>query len=315
MSKSGPGNYSPTDYVGNAFYAPFLGGSRDFYNNPAKNRQFLMESMYQRILTELAVNRFKWEGLPDSVNPRWLELNLFYTALCVFYYDNEYHNYLALRATGAGRINMVGNPVSFTMLGPLFKSKTLPASKVVPIWANYLRIPDLDIVTIYAHKLAELDRTIEINSKNARVNRAIVTNENQRLTLANITRMLDEGQKDVTITDRSFIDNIAPIDMGIDPMSYEKMHILRTRLWNECMGLLGINNANQDKKERLVASEVGANDDQIGAMQDVNLNARQMAAEQISKKYGLKVSVDMRRSMLDLSLMPNADEAMEGSDA
>lgn len=311
---SSPGNYSPTDYVGNAFYAPFLGSaSRDMYNNPAKNRQFLIESMYQRVLTELAVNRFKWTNLPDSVNPRWLELNLFYTALCVFYRDNEYHKYLALRATGAGRINMVGNPVSFTMLGPLFKSKTLPARQVVPIWANYLRIPDLDIVTIYAHKLAELDRTIEINSKNARVNRAIVTQENQRLTMANITRMLDEGQKDVTISDRQLIEGLVPIDMGIDPMSYEKMHILRTRLWNECMGLLGINNANQDKKERLVASEVGANDDQIGAMQDVNLNARQYAADQINKKYRLDVSVEMRRNTLNLSLMPNSDEVGENA--
>lgn len=313
MAGSTPGNYSPTDFVGNAYYAPFLAGSRDFYNNPAKNRQELMESMYQRILTELAVNRFEWKGLPDTVNPRWLELNLFYTALCVFYWDTEYNKYLALRATGNGRINMVGNPVSFTMLGPLFRSKTLPASKVVPIWANYLRIPDLDIVTIYAHKLAELDRTIEINSKNARVNRAVLTAENTRLTMANITRLIDEGQKDVTISDRQYVDNLVPIDLAIHPDSYEKMHILRTRLWNECMGLLGINNANQDKKERLVESEVGANDDQIGAMQDVNLNARQYAAEWINKKYNLDVSVNMRRTMLNMSLMPNADEV--GKDA
>lgn len=311
MAGSTPGNYSPTDFVGNAYYAPFLAGSRDFYNNPAKNRQELMESMYQRILTELAVNRFEWKGLPDTVNPRWLELNLFYTALCVFYWDTEYNKYLALRATGNGRINMVGNPVSFTMLGPLFRSKTLPASKVVPIWANYLRIPDLDIVTIYAHKLAELDRTIEINSKNARVNRAVLTAENTRLTMANITRLIDEGQKDVTISDRQYVDNLVPIDLAIHPDSYEKMHILRTRLWNECMGLLGINNANQDKKERLVESEVGANDDQIGAMQDVNLNARQYAAEWINKKYKLNVSVNMRRTMLNMSLMPNADEVGE----
>lgn len=313
MSKSSPGNYSETDFVGNAYYAPFLAGSRDFYNNPSKNRQFLIESMYTRVLTELAVNRFRWEGLPETVNPRWLELNLFYTALCVFYHDKDYKAYLALRATGAGRINMVGNPVSYTLMGPLFASKTLPARQVVPIWANYLRIPDLDIVTVYAHKLAELDRTIEINSKNARTNRAIVTEENTRLTMSNITRMLDEGQKDVVITDRKFIDAIQPIDMAIHPDSYEKMHILRTRLWNECMGLLGINNANQDKKERLVESEVGANDDQIGAMQDVNLNARQYAADEIKRKYNLDVKVSMRRNTLNLSLMPNADEGEVGN--
>lgn len=313
MANSSPGNYSPTDFVGNVFYAPFLNGSKDFYNNPNKNRQFLIESMYQRILTELAVNRFEWTGLPRSVNPRWLEMTLFYTALSVFYYDTEYNEYLALRATGSGRINMVGNPVSFTLLGPLFKSKTLPARQVVPIWANYLRIPDLDIITIYSHRLAELDRTIEINSKNARQNRAIVSTENQRLTMQNITRMIDEGQKDIVITDRGLIDGITPIDMAVNPDSYEKLHILRTRIWNECMGLLGINNANQDKKERLVESEIGANDDQVGAMQDVNLNARQYACEQIKLKYNLDVDVKLRRTTLNLSLMPNADEGIDNA--
>ena len=58
------------------------------------------------------------------------------------------------------------------------------------------------------------------------------------------------------------------------------------------MGLLGINHANQDKKERLVSSEVGANDEQVDAMKNVALNSRQRAAKQINDMFGLSVSVD-----------------------
>jgi hypothetical protein len=60
------------------------------------------------------------------------------------------------------------------------------------------------------------------------------------------------------------------------------------------MGMLGINGANQDKKERLVAAEVGANDEQVQASRNVALNARQFACEQINQLWGLNVSVDFK---------------------
>jgi len=83
------------------------------------------------------------------------------------------------------------------------------------------------------------------------------------------------------------------LDLGINPDSLEKLHILRTRKWNECMTLLGIDNANQDKKERLVASEVDANDGQIQSSAGVALNARQHAAEEINRRWPmLKLSVE-----------------------
>lgn len=70
--------------------------------------------------------------------------------------------------------------------------------------------------------------------------------------------------------------------------------IAKSKLWNECMGLLGINNANQDKKERLVAAEVGANDEQVEATRNIALNARQQACDRINDMFGLDISVDFK---------------------
>jgi hypothetical protein len=88
------------------------------------------------------------------------------------------------------------------------------------------------------------------------------------------------------------IQAIQVFDMGINPDTIEKLDIVRARQWNVCMGLLGIDNANQDKKERLVESEVGANDEQTDSMKFVNLNARRQAAEAINEVFNLDVSVD-----------------------
>lgn len=296
-----------------------------FKNNATVNRTTIIERMYMRVLTELAVNRFKWTGFPDSVDIRFLEITLFYQALSIFYKDKRYDKFFALRGGGTNWLNMLDNPVGFTVIGNNFVGmnvsatrETANASKAIPIWANYLRIPDLDIVTVYARRLATIDRTVEINSENARMNKVLISGENQRLSIENINRQLDEGQNGIKIAgplqDLAFVQ---AVDMGVNPDSVEKLHILRTRWWNECMGLLGIDNANQDKKERLVSDEVGANDDQTSMMRYVNLNARQMAADAINAEFDLNVKVeyhtdvDRRAEMIfesGLNINPNEME-------
>jgi hypothetical protein len=120
-----------------------------------------------------------------------------------------------------------------------------------------------------------------------------MVDENQLLTADNVVRQINEGQAAVKV--KSSFDAQAMfqvVDLDQDPKGIETLDVLSTRQYNRCMGLLGINNANQDKKERLVESEVAGNDDQIQAMRQVNLNARQLAARQISEMFQRDISVD-----------------------
>ena len=41
------------------------------------------------------------------------------------------------------------------------------------------------------------------------------------------------------------------------------MELHKHEIWNECMTFLGINNANTDKRERLITNEVDSNNDLI----------------------------------------------------
>ena len=61
---------------------------------------------------------------------------------------------------------------------------------------------------------------------------------------------------------------------------------------NEFMGFMGINNANQDKRERLVSDEVAANNSQVGIFRADAMNAREYACELINRRYNLNVSVE-----------------------
>ena len=77
-------------------------------------------------------------------------------------------------------------------------------------------------------------------------------------------------------------------------LSHDKLQAYKHNLWNEAMTFLGVGNAKQDKKERLVADEVSANDEQIQGSRYIMLNARQDACNEINKMFGLNISVDFK---------------------
>jgi hypothetical protein len=255
--------------------------------NQGMNKFNDLFDMYRDTLSELCANRFKWVGWPESVDVRFLERTLFQTALSVFYFEERYDQFLAMRASSAGAWNMYDNPTHFQVTGSSFISRRLPAAMCVPIWANYGRRPDTDIVNIYATKLANLDLTLEINANNARRTKVLMVTENQKLSGTNINDMLDRGDAIIPINKKVFEDGlpIETADLGVDPDQLVKLHMYKTRLWGEVMGLLGIDNSNQDKAERLVVAEVGANDGQVDNMRRVNLNAREQAVDRIKAKW------------------------------
>ena len=307
-------------------YQSHFGLDRYFQPNTSIKREMAITRMLERKIVDLCANRFKWTGFPETIDTRFLEMVLLYQALAVVYLDQDYDVLLAVRASGSGFVNALDNPVEFQVVGPRpieipgattlstdlgtgLYTKTVQAfdriihsnnafaekrkTMGIPIWANYVRVPDLDIIRIYASRLAWIDRTLEINAKNARRNKVLKAPQNMQLSVQNFAKQADEGTEYIQVAgalqDMEFIE---ALDLGVNPDSYDKLCILRTRVWNELMTLLGIDSANQDKKERLVASEVSANDSQTDSFRYVNLNARRQAAESIKLVFGYDVQVE-----------------------
>ena len=76
---------------------------------------------------------------------------------------------------------------------------------------------------------------------------------------------------------------------------------------NEIFTDLGINNANMDKRERMVANEVEANNEQVKASEDVMLKVREEACKQINRIFKLDISVKRR----NLDMIPEYKEINE----
>lgn len=287
-----------SDYAGQLY--------EQFRSNPRRQRTALYEHMYLRLFTEMACARFEWQGLPESVNPRFIEMTLFRQALAVFFHETkDFNKFMCLRGAASGELNYHDEPLSFTVTGNRFVNRTLASKDCVPIWGNYMRIPDQDIAMLYATKLAELERTIEINLKAMRKPFLFAVEETERLTFQNVLRQVMEGQDVVFGSEtlsRALEDKIKIFDMKIDPDLVINLYITKAKMWNECMTHLGINNANQEKRERLVASEVSANNSQVLMARNVALDARRDAAERINEKYDLDVSVEWNVDEVNIEL-------------
>ena len=308
-------NKSPSE-----LYSDHLYGANHIYkSNRTTDLERAAYIMWSRQLTNLAINRFKWEGLPETIDIRFMELTLFYKALSVFYYNNDLNAYLAVQGSGTGYMNYLQNPVSFNIItaggdfagdrtqqfqSPNFISAYNPAINYeevgkdpkqtgIPIWANYLRTPDIDVVNLYARRFAMVDRTIEINTISARQPKILKANQANQLTLTNIARQQNQGAEVIVINSEAIsVDDIEVLDLSIDAKQLTELSLMKTRWWNECMGLWGIDNSNQDKKERLVSAEVDANNGQTDSFRLIQLNARRQACEWINKVHGLNISVD-----------------------
>jgi len=295
-----------SDSVGSQYYNKHTRGGKVAYN-PSEGRLGVLQRMHMKTFTEMAMNRFEWTGLPTTIDQRYLEHTLFYSALVVFFRHENFGD-IVLRGSGQG-VNMYGNPLRFTVFGNKFVQRTLSAEEkfevvkgepvnyppeCVPIYSNYLRTPDLDYAMVYAHKLADIDLTIEINAHNARYTRVITSSESQKLSAANLNRELDKGSPVVFVSDLMNPETVGSIDIAVDPDIHVNLPILRTRLHADAMSLFGINNSNQDKKERLVADEVAANNDQVAVMRAINLNARQEACTKINRLFGTNIWVEYK---------------------
>lgn len=244
--------------------------------------------MYQRMMTELALTRFKWTGVPTEIDPTFIERTLLFRSLCVFTLDEDF-GYIALPGTPANMVDLYGNPQAFTLMSINGKySKTLSNRECVPIYPNTLRTSDMDIVCLYAMLFAEIAQTLDINTVQLRNPIVFTGPASMRKTMQTIQDQLADGAF-------SFLENSAANEMiqvsafqsELHPDNLINTQLYKQKLWNECMTYLGINNSNQDKAERLVSDEVSANDAQVVASRLSGIRSRNNAADTINERYGL----------------------------
>lgn len=245
-------------------------------------------------LRSVALNRFKWEGLPDTVDERFLERSLFERGYILFFKD-PVMGYLTLNANLGGEFNVYDIPVTRRAYASNGKyNHTCSEKDSVIIWNNYNHLSDVMTTNLFAYRLSELQRTTDVNIIGQKVPKIITANEQQRLTMRQLYMQWD-GNEPFIFGDKGMMG-----DIGVDvldttaPYVADKLEVQKHNYINEYLTYLGIENQNADKKERLVASESGATFGMVSVCRNAYLNAREQACEEINRMFGLNVSVKFK---------------------
>jgi hypothetical protein len=260
-------------------------------------------SDYYNRLMELALNVFEWENLPPSVDERFIELTLYEIGYCLYFNDEIIGN-LALTCTIGGQLDVYRIPLLRRAYAVNGYNKMCSAKDSVLIFNNYLHTPTQSTIELFARRLYEIERAIDINVKAQKTPTLILSSEQQRLTMKNLYMQYD-GNEPFIFGDKNLdIDSIKSLKTDA-PFVADKLEILKHQVWNEALTFCGIENSNMDKKERLVSDEVGSNYGNIEAQRNVMLNARKQAAKKINSMFGTKIDVHFRSNLVTMVNVDN----------
>lgn len=267
----------------------------------------LTHMQYLRRLMELAMSMFEWKNLPSTVDPRYIELRLFETGSVVFFKDDVLGE-LCLDCIQQGNFDVYGNPITRRAYSCYNNyQKVLNDKDSVIIWNNYLRTNSVTDIQLYAKRLWDLDRGVDVNAKAQKTPILIQCNEKQRLSMKNLYMQYDGNIPAIFADNNIDINGIKVINTQA-PYVADKLYQLKNQIWNEALTYLGISNLNINKQERLITDEVSSSQGSTISSRYSRLECRKQAVEKINEMFGLDIEVDYRKDYQDIDLnMPSGD--------
>lgn len=284
MSKKRKNNFSESAWLNNSTYM-------QYYNR----------------LCELSLSMFDWQNLPDTIDARFLELTLFKDGQAVFFKD-DVMGYLALQVATNGMFDVYRIPKQRRAYAVNGYNNNLNEKDSVIIYNNYLHTNSMLDVKMFAKRLYNLDRAIDVNANAQKTPVLIQCSENERLSLENVYKDYDGNSPIIFATKDLNLKDIRSISTGA-PYVADKLYQLKTQIWNEALTYLGISNINIQKKERLITDEVTRNQGGTVASRYSRLQARREACKKINKMFGLNIWCDYRE---DFQYLEDGDDTTDG---
>lgn len=268
------------------------GISSDFEDAMLLNSRTYID--YLERMKKIAMSLFEWVNLPKSMDARYLEMCLYYKGQASLLYDENY-GYINTQAADSGYINIYGLPTkincysySYNEIRDLYvdDSGEEKQKECILVMNTYERVPTCATIELFAKRLAEAQRTADINISALRTPILIRTDKNQELSMRNLYAQYD-GNTPVIYADKY---QLNPDDIKVfktdAPFIAKDVMDYKVQIWNEMLSFLGVSNLDE-KRERLITSEIDSNNEMVNLNLQSFLAPRKKACQQFNDKYGL----------------------------
>lgn len=250
-----------------------------------------MMEIFNRI-TNAALARFKWSGLPVTCDERALEQTLFFYGNALFFEDEDL-GFIHTPVQLIGPFNVYYESINREAYSFNYRKRRTIDDSVL-IRANMTMSPDYIIPWNYAPKIADAIRSVDVHSQTLKSPFGITCDEqNKRSAIAALNKIKDNeiavfSQKynqQNAFQVLSFVNNCWLPEMWANVKNYT----------SEAYTALGMDNSYSSKKERMVTSEAEGQSNPTRHVLQSELNERLTACEKINKMFGLNISCEINQ--------------------
>ena len=258
-------------------------------------------SYYVRYLFEKVLSVYRFTGLPSEWAENYFKYVLFgYGYIAIF--DSDRFGIIPQECTLSDNHTIFYQPRYVIITNPVFSdSKMLEIGnecEIIKLQPDYGSV--MDIVSTYADLLAVALETANINLMNSKA--SFIFMASSKAQAETFKKLYDElaGGKPFSIIDKNMFN-----EDGSKTWDYFVQNVgqnyITDRILNDMKSIedqfntkIGIPNANTQKRERLITSEVLANDIDTKALVNVWLDTMRSDIAKVNKRYGLNITVEYR---------------------
>ena len=280
-----------------------MGGKR---NRNKKNSGFFSANYWQSanfnerafaknmsMLIALAMSRFKWEGLPDTCDERFLQLQLLRTGYATIAHHPDYPDvWETLMCAPNGEFNAYGLPTRWRAVGYNGTDYQVTPENGIMVYYSSSRVNPWNALELYARKLAHYERTEDINLTHQQKPWVLLAPPEQYTELVNLYKQIAGGEPAILSNKglAGILDEIKAIDTKV-PLEVEGLARGYQNVLNNALLFLGIPHLAFEKGERMIEREAMANTAPTEMMLLDCLNAQRKASDEFNRLSGLNTSV------------------------
>lgn len=253
-------------------------------------------------LCSLAMSAFKWDNVPAGIDPRAIEYILLYFGQGAMFMDEG--GLLFAQAAPSNNINMFYNPNAIMLTAPNGQTwqrhcetwvlegedgeRIVMPKDACMCFDNMLRLPMMRYINNYAKRLAMFDRIIDLNIGAQRTPYIITGAEEAKKTRQAVIRKLDNNDQYISLN-ASVPGGVIGIDVLNTNAPYvaDKIMSDKQKVLNEAVTFVGVDNTNNEKKERMIDAEATSNNEQIMVMRRSRLQSRRYFCELCNRQFDM----------------------------
>ena len=281
-----------------------------YKGNILKNKDMLIDSYFKYMMNK-SIRMFKWKNLPDTIPQRELELIL---QVCRFAIvtespTNDGKKLFVFYGGLGGMPNEYYQPTQAIVSNPYLKfTKVLNLDdyikedgNAVVGWNDSMHIGLFSINNRYASLLAETDLTLKYQLVNMRFNNVLTADDDTtKESLKQMYEDVEDGTGFGIVVTKKFMaeTNVDKIELRSQSHQMQLKDTIETKqyLMGSWLNELGLNANYNMKREAINESEADLNEDSLLPMVDDMLDQRKLLCENINKKFGTNISVELSSS-------------------